>query len=318
MKNKQIESGLNRAIDQIAPDVYEKLLSTPVRKMQVHDHITQQSSTPISKSYRVQFASVFALFVMVIGIFIGWSQFFQTIGIVDLDVNPSIEININRRNRVINVEAKNPEALQILSGMNFKFVKVENAVDAIVGSMILNGYLTTQENALLVSIIMDQDNKAQQLEEAIVLRVNQFFPSEAKPTIYSQSLRQTQEIRSKASEFQISNGIMNLLQIIQQRYPETTIEQLLDLPLRQLFELAYGEVIDDDVERNEPVINPRTTTPASPNQRQPTQASDDENDDWDDDDYYDDDFDDDDDEEDDDDEDDDDDDDDKDDDYDDD
>lgn len=249
MKNQRIEAGLSRAIGEITPDVYSKVATAPIKKMVAHDHITAPSITPAKTSYRLQLATAFAVFAVVIGVFIGWTQFFQTFGIVDLDVNPSIELSINRQNRVISAKALNLDGVQILSGMNLKYSKLENAIDAILGSMISNGYLTSPDDAMLVTVLMEEEVKAEQLENTVILRVNQFFPPDSTPVVYTQSLRDTQEIKSKAGEYQISRGVMNLIEIIQQEYPDYTIDQLVEMPVRQLYELAYRD--DDEQDRRD-------------------------------------------------------------------
>lgn len=242
MKNQKIEAGLNRAIEQLTPDVYEKVANASISKMQTHDHITSQTKA-LKPSYRLQLATVFALFAVVIGTFIGWKQFFQAYGVVDLDVNPSIELTINRQNRVIEAEPLNLDGVQILNGMNLKYVKLENAVDAIIGSMILNGYLKSQEDAMLVTVLMSEPAKAEEVKNTIIFRANQFFSTETKPVIYSQSLSNTKEISSKAADYQVSRGVMNLIDIIVQNNTSYTIEQLIEMPVKQLYELAY---LDDE------------------------------------------------------------------------
>ena len=242
MKNQKIEAGLNRAIEQLTPDIYENVATAPIRKMQAHDHITSQTKAA-KPSYRLQLATVFALFAVVVGTFIGWTQLFQAYGVVDLDVNPSIELTINRQNRVIDAEPLNLDGVQILNGMNLKFVKLENAVDAILGSMILNGYLTSQEDAMLVTVLMNEPTKAEEVKNTVVIRANQFFSSDTKPVIYSQSLSNTPEISSKAANYQVSRGVMNLINIILKNDTNYTVEQLIEMPVKQLYELAY---LDDE------------------------------------------------------------------------
>src|SRR5690606_32341670 len=127
-----------------------------------------------------------------------------------------IELTINRQNRVIDAEPLNLDGVQILNGMNLKNVKLENAVDAILGSMIFNGYLTSQEDAMLVTVLMNEPTKAEEVRNTVVIRANQFFSTNTKPVIYSQSLSNTQEISTKAANYQVSRGVMNLIDIILQ------------------------------------------------------------------------------------------------------
>lgn len=293
MNNKKIEAGLNRAIENITPNVYENILAVPVRKMRAHDHISMQTIRPIRRSYSFQMATVFALFVVVIGIFIGWSQFFQVYGVVDLDVNPSIELTINRQNRVIQAKPLNLDGVSILSEMNLKNVKVENAIDAILGSMIQQGYLTTQEDAILVSVLMNEESQARELENTIVIRMDQFFGIQSAPKVYSQNLRNQQALTDLARQYQVSAGVINLVQTVLRNNPEYSVEDLVNLPIKQLYLLAYEEDFDDlddqddefdDDDRPDNGNGGQLITPSTPTDDDDMDDGDDQ-DDLDDDDY---------------------------------
>ena len=66
--------------------------------------------------------------------------------IVGLDVNPSVELSINRKERVLKADALNEDARTILQGMDLKGVELNVAVNAIVGSMVSNGYLDSDQS----------------------------------------------------------------------------------------------------------------------------------------------------------------------------
>ena len=60
--------------------------------------------------------------------------------VVSLDVNPSIELRVNSREKVVSCQALNDEAAAVLADMNggrdLKGVKADVAVNAIVGSLV--------------------------------------------------------------------------------------------------------------------------------------------------------------------------------------
>ncbi len=246
MNNKRVDSDLKRAIENITPDIYENIISVPVSKMKAHDHITMQTTSTVKRSFSFQIATVFVLFVMVIGFFIGWSQIFQVYGVVDLDVNPSIELNLNRQNRVIKANAINLDGTLILSNLSLRHVKLENAIDAILASMTQKGYLNSSADTILVTVLMNEDHKAQELEKRVLIRIDQYFNTQSVPKIYSQSLRNQPALKTPASNYQISRGMMNLVQTVLLHNPQYTIEELLNLPIKQLYQLAYGNGSDND------------------------------------------------------------------------
>lgn len=72
--------------------------------------------------------------------------------VVALDVNPSIEINVDSREKVVAVTPLNEDAVKVIGEMDFKKVDLDVAVNALVGSMLKNGYLTMDRNSILVSV----------------------------------------------------------------------------------------------------------------------------------------------------------------------
>lgn len=55
--------------------------------------------------------------------------------VVSLDVNPSIQLQVNSKERVLSADALNDDAQVILEGMDLKGTQLNVAVNAIVGSL---------------------------------------------------------------------------------------------------------------------------------------------------------------------------------------
>ena len=77
---------------------------------------------------------------------------FSVDSVIDIDVNPSVEIRINRGEKVLSATALNEDAETVLRGMDLRNVDLNVAVNAIIGSMLKNGYLTSAGNAICVSV----------------------------------------------------------------------------------------------------------------------------------------------------------------------
>ena len=60
---------------------------------------------------------------------------------IGIDVNPSVELSINRNGRVLKVRALNEDAVSIIDGMDLEGVDLNVAVNAVVGAMVTHGYL---------------------------------------------------------------------------------------------------------------------------------------------------------------------------------
>ncbi len=80
--------------------------------------------------------------------------------VISFEVNPNLEIKINKNEKVLDVIPLNDEARDVIGNMKFKNTDLEMAVNALIGSMLKNGYINDMQNSILVSV----ENKMKQKE----------------------------------------------------------------------------------------------------------------------------------------------------------
>ncbi len=90
--------------------------------------------------------------------------------VVALDVNPSIEIQVNGKEEVTKVSALNDDAVIVLGTMDLTGVDLDVAVNAILGSMLTHEYLTESTNSILVSVDSNS-RRAEKLQQSISTRI---------------------------------------------------------------------------------------------------------------------------------------------------
>ena len=88
--------------------------------------------------------------------------------LVDLDVNPGIELLTNQKNRVLEAYATNGDGDKVLSGMDLHHVDLQVALNAIVGSMVQQGYMTKDTKGVLVTVQNKDQKKADNLRKLVV------------------------------------------------------------------------------------------------------------------------------------------------------
>ena len=59
--------------------------------------------------------------------------------VVSLDVNPSIQMQVNRKEQVLSADPLNKEGWEVLEGMDLQGTALTLAVNAVVGSMLQHG-----------------------------------------------------------------------------------------------------------------------------------------------------------------------------------
>ncbi len=91
----------------------------------------------------------------------------QTFAVVAFDVNPSLEIRVNQEDEVIKVIPLNEDAKTVVEKMDFKGVGLDVTVNALIGSMLKHGYLSIEQNSILISVNTKNDGKAAALQREL-------------------------------------------------------------------------------------------------------------------------------------------------------
>ena len=125
--------------------------------------------------------------------------------LVDLDVNPGIELLTNRKNRVLKGYATNSDGEKVLSGMDLQNVDLQVALNAIVGSMVQQGYMTKDTKGVLVTVQNKDQKKADNLRKLVVKEMEIALSTEDMNAAVFHQVISTQN--NNASAFARKNNI---------------------------------------------------------------------------------------------------------------
>ena len=149
---QKIESALRRAVEELPQPDYQAVTQAPVQRMEIHDYITRQEAV-VRPSHR-RFAAAAALILCALALGVGltiYFQFFQIYSVVDLRVNPSFAIQLNRQDQVRSIQALNEEASPILEGRSYRGWTLAAVVGALVDAE-YSAYLTLNAPSLYALI----------------------------------------------------------------------------------------------------------------------------------------------------------------------
>ena len=218
---KQLLRSLNRAVEAQMPDLLEQISSAPVRKMEEMDFITAQPASPDRKrnSWIPRMAAVCCMLLLTLAG--GW--FWQTrlpYSLVDLDVNPSIQLTASRSDRILKAEAFNSQAQEVLGEMDLRGVPLDVGVNAIIGSMVTQGYLNEQHSTVLVTVQSSNQQKAVEMTASLAGEISQQLTTAGlTPKVLSHA--SPLEEKSQGAESQgISPGRVALIEHILAQKPE--------------------------------------------------------------------------------------------------
>lgn len=99
------------------------------------------------------------MFFLLTGI-AGYSWIRIPVSYVSIDVNPSIELALNRFDRVVSVTAYNPEGAEILDGLSLQWKKYPEAIHEVIECADMRTYLT-DDAELILTVAADESRKSE-------------------------------------------------------------------------------------------------------------------------------------------------------------
>lgn len=145
--------------------------------------------------------------------------------VIYLDVNPSIELQMDSENKIVDVIAGNEDAEIVLSDLRLNGIDINTALKAIVGSMYVNGYLSENSNSMLISVSSKSDKTADSLLYSITEQINAVFENtNMECAIIAQCLTINEDLMREAEEYGISVGKMHLLNKISSSFPSISTD----------------------------------------------------------------------------------------------
>ena len=240
MTNEKMEQRLAAALEKTAPDDVNGVLSRcEERKGTVIPMTTKKTA---NRKWTTLVAAYLA--VMLLG---GGGVFDQRANalasVVSLDVNPSIELKVNRSEKVLVCTPLNEDAKAILAdmsnGADLKGAKLDVAVNAIVGSLVRNGYLDSISSAIMISVEDKDTARAEKLQRELTSTVDGVLQtSEAKAAVLTQTLTQAAGREQQARENSISTGKAALVNRVLALNSTLKFDELAKLSVEELKDLA--------------------------------------------------------------------------------
>ena len=240
MTNKKMEQRLAAALEKTAPDDVSGVLSRcEARKGTVIPMTTKKTA---NRKWTTLVAACLAV-MLLCGGGVLYQQAHAVASVVSLDVNPSIELKVSRNEKVLACVPLNEDAKAILAdmsnGADLKGAKLDVAVNAIVGSLVRNGYLDSISSAIMISVEDKNADRAQKLQQELASAVDIALQTgESKASVLTQTLTQDAAREQQARENSISTGKAALVNRVLAINPALKFDALAKLSVEELKDLA--------------------------------------------------------------------------------
>ena len=240
MTNEKMEQRLASAVEKTAPNDVNGVLSRCDERKGTVIPMTTKKTT--KKRWTTLAAACLAL-VLLGGGGIFYQQAHAVASVVSLDVNPSIELKVSKSEKVLVCTPLNEDAKAILAdmgdGADLKGAKLDVAVNAIVGSLVRNGYLDSISSAIMISVEDKDTARAEKLQRELTSAVDGVLQtSAAKAAVLTQTLTQDAGLTQQARENSISTGKAALVNRVLALNSALKFDALAKLSVEELKDLA--------------------------------------------------------------------------------
>jgi len=239
MNDEKILDKINEEIVRLTPDNYDAIAE------KCRNRADSTNVVPFRKknnNVRRYLAVAAAFAVVVCAVFAFYSPSGKIESVIELDVNPSVEISADRNDKIVEVTPLNQDGVVIIDDMDFKGVDLDITVNALIGSMLKNGYITETQNAVLVSVSNKNETKQQQLLKKVSDDINDALSiSKVQGAVLTQSLAHEEKTDALAQQYGISEGKALFIEYICSENPNRSYESLVGLSISELALLVESD-----------------------------------------------------------------------------
>ncbi|MBQ8803831.1 MAG: PepSY domain-containing protein [Tyzzerella sp.] len=231
MTDRELELRFKKAVEACTPDVLDKVMA------ECDNYQDKVIPFERKQNYFRKFTAIAAACVVIAGAgifgFLNLSAS-RVASIVSLEVNPSIELKINKDEEVLEANAMNADAEEILAGMKLKGLDIHTATNALIGSLLKHGYIDELANSILLSVEDEDSVRGDALQETLSEEINAILTgASVNASILSQYV-DGEVVDAVSQEYQISHGKAALIEHILAANSNYTFEELSKLSVNEL------------------------------------------------------------------------------------
>ena len=205
-------------------DAFDKVQVDDILKQNTLEYVLQKTQKKPHISYKrlaLLAAALLLLSVAVLSCFV----YFIPISVISVDVNPSIELEINRFDKVIKANGFNDDGKRILSSAKIRFMNYTEAVETLLHSANMSEYMT-EDNFVCITVVDEKEDK----QKEILCEIEN-CTKEYKNISYSSE--KPEKVKDAHKEG-MSYGKFKAYLDLKDCEPETTIDEVRDCSMKEI------------------------------------------------------------------------------------
>ena len=192
----------------------------------------QQKTSARQRSFkygRAAFASLCMLFLL-IG-FGSWRFYFTSAATIIIDVNPSLELNVNRFNRVIDVTGYNTDGEKLADSLRLKHMDYNDAIETIVQSNQIQDLLS-EDDVLTITVAGKNEHQCNTIYSNI--------KTSAEEHQNTYCYKAEEEDLEKAHHLGLSSGRYQALLKLQSLGYNITEDEIKTMTMKEIHDLIHS------------------------------------------------------------------------------
>lgn len=259
-----------KAEDKLKEDTV-KYISKELEKLETLEKLEKMENGRSGRARRILSSAVCCAVIFLVG-FSTHGFITEPTSYISIDVNPSIELTLNRFDRVVVVKGYNDDAKDVLDGLELKWKDYTDAIDSITKSAEIKGYLD-EDSLFEFAVISPKDS---QIIEGIE---NCYAHKEYNSSCHSIDGSNVE----KAHHSGLSFGKYQAYQELAEVYPSITLQEVKAMSMHQIREhisCCQGGV-NNSINNNDQTDGANNSSPTDgENNRDQTEVSGNENSDY--------------------------------------
>jgi len=155
----------------------------------------------------------------------------EVVSILTIDVNPSIQINLDKNNIVINVIPLNDDSKLLLADKKFYGKTIENTLETIISLLKEKNYFDEGTNAILINVKSNDKELSDTVQEKVETITKD---KEINVEVIMLSVEENEELKDLAEKNNITISKAYYIEEIIKEQDELTFEELKDLSINEI------------------------------------------------------------------------------------
>lgn len=223
---------------------FDEIHAEETLKEQTKAFLAERCRQKRSRMISNRLAPVLACLLLLLAGWGGYQFYFTPTSVISIDVNPSLELGVNRFDRVVSVEGYNDEGQVLAESLQVTFLPYTEAVEQVLSSQQFSAYLT--EDAA-VSIAVAGADQAE--TEEMLTQIQGCTQGWKNTHCYSSSMEEV----TSAHEAGLSCGKYRAYLELQALDPEITVEEVASMTMAEIRALIQT-LSGDDLDSNQTAV----------------------------------------------------------------